>query len=237
MELPLLGLVLLIVGCASPAPPASFPPAPLPASSAAAPAPAPTTTTTAATTIAPPGRLGHYSSGDGSVGFVLDRLGPTPKILLDGTSAVIDFEPDGKTAGHTDFVNKKAHVFMRFEANGRVNFSHGSFDGVVARDAGAASLRGGAGNVTEPPASNAPKLRLGHYSSGDGMTGFVLDRTGPRVRMQMDGASDVLELDSELKLRGRGVVVRFGDSGEVTYFTGIESIAMRRDADADPLSH
>lgn len=213
-------------------------------------APAPRLVPVAGTApFAPPGRLGHYSSGDGSVGFILDRLGATPKIRLDGATEIVDFEPDGKTPDHTDFVNHAVHAFLRFEASGRVTFVRGADSKPMARDAGAESLRGGAGNVMTYPASpqatdpNPPKLRIGHYSSGDGMTGFILDRTGAKARMQLDGASGIVALDSEaapfeatsLRAPKGGVVLRVGPRGEVEYYRGNESIGMRRDCDADPL--
>lgn len=37
-------------------------------------------------------------------------------------------------------------------------------------------------------------LRLGHYSTGNGLTGLVLDRSGARPKMQLDGDADVIEL-------------------------------------------
>jgi hypothetical protein len=34
-------------------------------------------------------------------------------------------------------------------------------------------------------------LRLGHYSTKDGLTGLVLDRTGDTIRVRIDGSDDV----------------------------------------------
>src|SRR5687767_5890747 len=39
-------------------------------------------------------RLGHYSSPDGAVGFVLDRTGPKPKIRIDRTTDIVELEPE-----------------------------------------------------------------------------------------------------------------------------------------------
>lgn len=84
---------------------------------------------------------------------------------------------------------------------------------------------------------------VGHYSSADGHLGFVLDRTGPRALLRVDGSTEILELEADtssaqytdLDVRGRGTVVRIGRHGEVTYFPGLGAASMHRDADADPL--
>ncbi len=90
------------------------------------------------------------------------------------------------------------------------------------------------------------KLRIGHYSSGDGLVGFVFDRTGPKPKYRLDGTSDVVVLEpkgsssngsTDLAVPGYGVVIRIGAYGPVTYFRGprAEAVPMARDADADPL--
>lgn len=40
----------------------------------------------------------------------------------------------------------------------------------------------------------AGALRLGHYSTGNGLAGLTLDRSGERPKMQIDGEADVIEL-------------------------------------------
>lgn len=40
----------------------------------------------------------------------------------------------------------------------------------------------------------AGALRLGHYSTGDGLAGLTLDRTSKRPKMQIDGEPEVIEL-------------------------------------------
>jgi hypothetical protein len=90
-----------------------------------------------------------------------------------------------------------------------------------------------------------PKLRLGHYSSGDGLTGFVFDRTGAKPQIRMDGTSEIIELtprgaphgQTDLAHGIQGVIIRVGEDGQVTYFRGPrgDSVRMIRDADAEPL--
>lgn len=41
------------------------------------------------------------------------------------------------------------------------------------------------------------QLKLGHFSTADGMHGFVLDRTGAKARLQVDGEKDIIELTLE----------------------------------------
>lgn len=180
------------------------------------------------------------------VGFVFDRTGATMKLRLDGTTDVIDLEVQAHTEDHTDLVHRKANVFVRVESNGRVTFVRGNQSLPMKRDADADPLSGpppAAAASTATASTVIPKLRLGHYSSGDGMTGFVLDRTGKKPRMRMDGTKEIVEMDPEpaprnetaLTVHLRGVVMRLGEHGEVTFFRGNEAISMHRDADAEPL--
>jgi len=90
-----------------------------------------------------------------------------------------------------------------------------------------------------------PKLRLGHYSSGDGLTGFVFDRTGPKPKLRMDGTTQAVVLEprpapldqTDLVEQGYGVRIRLGRYGEVTFFRGGrgDSVPVARDADAERL--
>jgi hypothetical protein len=74
--------------------------------------------------------------------------------------------------------------------------------------------------------------------------GFVLDRTGAKPRMRLDGSSEVVEMDvdatsqqhTDLTVHRKGTVIRLGAHGEVEYFAGGRSYATRRDADAEPLT-
>ena len=177
-------------------------------------------------------------------GFVLDRSGTTMKLRIDGTTDVLDLEVDQHTEDHTDLIHRKAHVFVRLETNGRVTFSRGNTSLTMKRDADADPLSAPPTAPTNaPPSTSIPKLRLGHYSSGDGMTGFVLDRTGKKPRMRLDGTKEIVEMEPEpasrsetaLTVHLKGVVMRLGEHGEVTFFRGNEALSMTRDADAEPL--
>ncbi|MBS2011905.1 MAG: hypothetical protein JST00_03370 [Deltaproteobacteria bacterium] len=61
----------------------------------------------------------------------------------------------------------------------------------VATPASAAVPVGGKPSAVD---KDAPKLRLGHYSSPDGLFGFVLDRTASPPRAKIDGQSTVMDL-------------------------------------------
>ena len=68
-------------------------------------------------------RLGHYSSGDGLVGFVLDRSGPVPKVRIDGTSEVLELEIRRSSRTSTDLVNHDKHIGIAVDDDGSVVFS------------------------------------------------------------------------------------------------------------------
>jgi Domain of unknown function (DUF4908) len=69
-------------------------------------------------------------------------------------------------------------------------------------------------------------LRIGHYSTRDGMAGFVLDRLGETVKLRFDGSEEVFALSKEpaplgaLSLRddNDGYVLRISTSGGITLF-------------------
>jgi hypothetical protein len=68
-------------------------------------------------------RLGHYSSGDGMVGFVLDRTGPVPKVRLDGTSEVVNLEIRRTSHTSMDLVSHEKHLGIAVDDDGSVVFS------------------------------------------------------------------------------------------------------------------
>jgi hypothetical protein len=88
---------------------------------------------------------------------------------------------------------------------------------------------------------------LGHYSTRDGATGFILDRTVDPPRAKLDGVDKVVTLEATPG-RGRSTEYRSSDppmwmrideEGEVLLFEGPkqhEGVAVRRDADAEQLS-
>ncbi len=68
---------------------------------------------------------------------------------------------------------------------------------------------GACGGKTAPPKSgavnaNEPGWKLGHYSSGDGLLGVVIDRTGERPKIRVDGTKEVVELLLEDETDSRG---------------------------------
>jgi hypothetical protein len=116
----------------------------------------------------------------------------------------------------------------------------------------AAACGGGAASSSSSSAANAsgggrhaPLLRLGHYSSGDGMVGFVLDRTGSPPKMRLDGTTEVLPLEVrrtsarsyDLVNHERHIGLSVDDDGSVIYSKrgGGPNREMYLDAEADPL--
>lgn len=93
---------------------------------------------------------------------------------------------------------------------------------------------------------SSPRLRLGHYSSGDGLTGFVLDRTGSPVKLRVDGSNDVQALTPVASAVGNATrlenglgraVVEVSEWGTVRWYaTGpVDGTPVYRDGDAKPL--
>jgi hypothetical protein len=46
-------------------------------------------------------------------------------------------------------------------------------------------------------AESGASLRIGHYSSGDGMIGFVVDRLSTPVKLRFDGSQEIWALTPE----------------------------------------
>jgi hypothetical protein len=87
---------------------------------------------------------------------------------------------------------------------------------------------------------------LGHYSTFDGASGFILDRTGADVRARLDGTSNVKILTArggphqtrEYRSADGQIWLRLDQYGEVLLFQGpsqSEGVEVIRDADAEPL--
>jgi hypothetical protein len=87
-------------------------------------------------------------------------------------------------------------------------------------------------------------LRLGHYSSGDGLTGLVLDRTGTKPMIKFDGSDEVLVLTAEpgssttrlVRDDGSGVA-GLGKYGEVEIYLPMhrDAIEVARDGNGETL--
>jgi hypothetical protein len=105
--------------------------------------------------------------------------------------------------------------------------------------------------VTSPVTAQdaAPPSRIGHYSTANGLVGFVLYRLGMPIKMRLDGSDEILALtvervrrDAIMLKRDYGgenccYVLRIEDSGAIIYY-GKESrdgLRVRRDQDAKPL--
>jgi hypothetical protein len=99
--------------------------------------------------------------------------------------------------------------------------------------------------------SDVPKLRIGHYSSGDGLIGLVLDRTGTPPLAKIDGDPEVLVLQPGAGFEDRRgvrwtplrrdtdeVLLEVAQNGQVRYYAPGSTTAMpvHRDADGEPLS-
>ncbi|WP_187399234.1 DUF4908 domain-containing protein [Bradyrhizobium paxllaeri] len=95
-------------------------------------------------------------------------------------------------------------------------------------------------------AENGPRLRIGHYSTGTGLMGFVIDRMGTPIKLRFDGSDEILALTAEqapynsitLK-RDDGVsVLRIYETGRILVFSDKlsgGSADAYRDQDAEPL--
>jgi hypothetical protein len=93
---------------------------------------------------------------------------------------------------------------------------------------------------------NGPRLRIGHYSTGSGLMGFVIDRMGTPIKLRFDGSNEILALTAEqapynsmtLK-RDDGVsVLRIYETGRVLVFSDKlsgGSADAYRDQEAEPL--
>ncbi|MCH9679999.1 MAG: DUF4908 domain-containing protein, partial [Deltaproteobacteria bacterium] len=57
-------------------------------------------------------------------------------------------------------------------------------------------------------------LRLGHYSTGDGLAGLTLDRSGSTPKMKVDGETDIIELTPRPGWK-RGITVLKDPRGDI----------------------
>jgi Domain of unknown function (DUF4908) len=95
-------------------------------------------------------------------------------------------------------------------------------------------------------AESGPRLRIGHYSTGSGLIGFVIDRMGTPIKLRFDGSDEILALTTEqapynsmtLK-RDDGVsVLRIYETGRILVFSDKlsgGSADAYRDQEAEPL--
>ncbi len=89
---------------------------------------------------------------------------------------------------------------------------------------------------------------LGHYSTYDGMSGFIFDRTGTPFMAKLDGVDKAMPLtespsargDKEYRSADRSTWIRVDEEGNVLYFQGPkqrEGVRIKRDADANRLRY
>ena len=95
-------------------------------------------------------------------------------------------------------------------------------------------------------AESGPPLRIGHYSTGSGLIGFVIDRMGTPIKLRFDGSDEILALTAEqapyssmtLK-RDDGVsILRIYETGRILVFSDKlsgGSADAYRDQEAEPL--
>src|SRR5262249_57570639 len=70
--------------------------------------------------------------------------------------------------------------------------------------------------------------RIGHYSSGNGLIGFVLDRLATPIKLRFDGSDEILALTAApapygsvtLKRDDGYAVLRIGDGRRLLLFAG-----------------
>jgi hypothetical protein len=99
--------------------------------------------------------------------------------------------------------------------------------------------------VAVAPAPAVPPGRLGHYSAADGLSGFVLDRSGAVPRLRFDGSAEIIVLgaesaplgDTAFRRADGDVLLRIDPAGRITLFDAAhgDGTAATRDADATPL--
>jgi hypothetical protein len=69
----------------------------------------------------PPLRIGHYSTVDGSVGFVFDRLGTPAKLRFDGSAEIVVLTPQAASRGSVDMVRDDGRYVLRISAEGDIS--------------------------------------------------------------------------------------------------------------------
>ncbi len=129
----------------------------------------------------------------------------------------------------------------------------GSMMVVAAVGCGGGGGAKGSGSVAESPSSTSvvPGLsKLGHFSSADGMVRLVVDRTGEKMKVRLDGDKDVIELTpEEVRHRSNGQLIGYaliapdgkrrlflGVGGDLTYIKDErDELPLVRDGEATAL--
>lgn len=91
------------------------------------------------------------------------------------------------------------------------------------------------------------QLKVAHYATGDGVLGLVLDRTGDRAKVRIDGEKEITELTLEedrfagqrrgwyMKSPDGKNVLYLGASGNLKIFRGRDELRLNSDKAAEPL--
>lgn len=91
------------------------------------------------------------------------------------------------------------------------------------------------------------QLRVAHYATRDGMLGLVLDRTGERPKVRIDGEKDITELTLEedryggrrrgwyMKTPSGSNMMYLGAEGNLTIYRGRDELPLNSDHAAGPL--
>ena len=111
MKTPLVVLAFTALACGNGNPPPAAPPGNTPPPAATS------------GSMTPALRLGHYSSADGMVGFVLDRSGPTPKLRMDNESDVVPLTMRKTSQRSFDLINADKHIGLGIDDTGTIIFS------------------------------------------------------------------------------------------------------------------
>lgn len=96
-------------------------------------------------------------------------------------------------------------------------------------------------------AEGGPPLRIGHYSTGNGLIGFVIDRMGTPIKLRFDGSEEILALTAEpapynsvtLRRDDGTSVLRIYETGRILVFSDKlsgGSADTYRDQHAEPLA-
>lgn len=136
------------------------------------------------------------------------------------------------------------------------------FGAVVVSCATVVAVGCGGGNEAPPPKtqSNAvasatpaapkpddPQAPSVHYVTGDKLVGLVVDRSDGKIKVRVDGTTDVIELTPEEdrhggELRGHFLttpedkhMMYLDTGGGLTYYKGRDELRMQRDHSTDPL--
>ena len=91
------------------------------------------------------------------------------------------------------------------------------------------------------------QVKLAHYATGDGLAGFVLDRTATPAKLQIDGEQDIIELTLEEERKGGELTGHYlvapdgrrhlflGTEGSITWYRGRDEARVNSDRAAAAL--